>query len=331
MFQVPPIVHVHCADLKINNFSPYWNKEQCCQEAEKQTLPKLCGEVNATALGSKSPAPGCSCIDFLACKTVVLTATSISHYWESLDAIGSVQNMMPDMKIIVMDLGMWESQRNQIQRLRNVEIINFPFEAFPRHVMKLNTYAWKALSIQMMLSKYEAVLYMDASIRLTRPLVDIFLPDLQNFPLRVFGNYMYDGAFTMEETYEYLRVTRKQVSKCHQKEGNLQLYRNCSFLHERILSHLVDCALHKECIAPAGSSPYSCNMGMYREQVRNIEKIDIVENIGCHRFDQSVMTSVLEREFQLPNDSPIVDPADADRSRVIWRYETKCFTLYLDY
>ena len=198
--------------------------------------------------------------------------------------------------------------------------------AFPPHVKKLDTYAWKPLSIQLILSRYEVIVYMDASIRLTRPLVDFLLPDLYDFPLRVCN-----GAYTMDETYAYLNVTRKQVSKRYQKEGTFQLYRNCSFLHERILSHFVDCALHKECIAPAWSSPYFCFRSMYDKQVRDIEKIDVFENIGCHRYDQSALTSILEREFHLPNDSPLFHDGHAAQTRVILRYETKCFTLYVDY
>ncbi len=322
---------MHCSDLEVNNVSPYWNKKICCQKAASQFLSDLCGEVNATTLGKESRVPGCSCIDFMACKTVVLTATSISHYWESLDAIGSVQNMMPDMKIIVVDLGMWESQRNQMQRLRNVEIFDFPFQAFPPHVKKLDTYAWKPLSIQLILSRYEVIAYMDASIRLIRPLMDFLLSDLHDFPLKVINNHFFDGAYTMDETYAYLKVTRKQVSKRYQKEGTFQLYRNCSFLHKRILSHFVDCALHKECIAPPWSSPYFCFSSMYEKQVQNIEKIDVFENIGCHRYDQSALTSILEREFHLPNDSPLFHDGHAVQTRVIRRYETKCFTLYVDY
>ena len=92
----------------------------------------------------------------------------------------------------------------------------------------------------------------------------------------------------------YLGVSRKQMSKHYQKEGGLQLYRNCSFIHERILSHLVDCTLHKECIAPAGGSPYFCSSTKYQEQVQDIANIDIIENVGfafgCHRYDQSVLT-----------------------------------------
>ena len=329
-FQVQPTIHVDCLDLTLHNSSPYWNKKQCCQEADKHTLSHLCREINATTLGNESRVPGCSCIDLMACKTVVLVAISSNHWNESLDAIGSIQNMMPNTKIIVLDLGMWKSQIKQTQRLRNVEIVKFPFDAFPPHVQTLMTYAWKPIAIQMILSKYEVVLYLDASIRLTSPLVRI-LPDLQYFPFKIYSISRYDGAYTMEETYEYLKITRKQVSKLYQKETGFQLYRNCSLLHERILSHFVDCALHEECIAPPGSSPFGCDNKKYEEQVENIEKIDVIENIGCHRFDQSAMTSILEREFHLPNDSPIVDGTDSEQMRIVLRDVTKCFTLYLDY
>ena len=275
---------------------PYRNKDHCFQEAGKQTLPELCGELNAFSIRNDSRIEGCTCTDLMACKAIVLTATSSNHWLESLDAIASVQNIMPDMKIIMMDLGMSAEQAEQLQRLLNVEVREFPFDSFPPHVRKLEVFAWKSLSMQMMLSEYEVVFYMDASIRLRRPLVDILIPGVQNFPIKVHSNEWYDGAFTREETYKYLGVTRKQVSKRFQKEGCLLMYRNCSFLHERILSVLVDCALHEECIAPSGALPYGCDMTKHRQQKSQIKTVEQVEYIGCHRFDQSALTSVLERE-----------------------------------
>ena len=266
----------------------------------------------------------------MACKAIVLTAASSNHWLESLDAIASVQNVMPDMKIIMMDLGMSAEQAEQLQRLRNVEVRKFPFDSFPPHVRKLEVFAWKSLSMQMMLSEYEVVFYMDASIRLRRPLVDILIPSVQNFPIKVHSNEWYDGAFTREETYKYLGVTRKQVSKRLQKRGGLLMYRNCSFLHERILSALVDCALHEECIAPSGASPYGCDFNNYRQQMNQIKTIEQVEYIGCHRFDQSALTSVLEREFQFADQHPVVDPKPFSQSLVVWRNPTKCFTLFLE-
>ena len=266
----------------------------------------------------------------MACKAVVLTAASSNHWGESLDAIASVQNTMPDMKIVMMDLGMRTDQVGQLQRLRNVEVRKFPFDSFPPHVRRLKVMAWKSLSMKMMLSEYEVVFYMDASIRLTRPLVDILIPAVQKFPIKVNMNGKYDGAFTRDETYKYLGVTRKQVSKRCQKEGGLQMYRNCSFLHERILSALVDCALHEKCIAPPGSTHFGCDMDKYHQQVRQIRTIEQVEFIGCHRFDQSVMTSVLEREFHFDDWHPVVSPVAFRKSLVVWRRVSKCFTLYLN-
>ena len=311
------------------NPTPYRNKKHCCQKAEKQTLSELCGAVNASTIRNDSHVQGCTCADLMACKAVVLTATSSNHWLESLDALASVQNMMPDIKIIMMDLGMDAAQVEQLKRLVNVEVRKFPFDSFPPHVRRLEVFAWKSLSMQMMLSEYEVVFYMDSSIRLRRPLVDILIPAVQKFPIKVNGNGMYDGAFTREETYKYLGVTRKQVSKRCQKEGGLQMYRNCSFLHERILSALVDCALHEECIAPSGSSPYGCDMDKYRRQMHQINTIEQFEYIGCHRFDQSAMTSVLEREFHFADQHPAVSPQAFLQSLVVWRYPTKCYTLFL--
>ena len=185
-------------------------------------------------------------------------------------------------------------------------------------------------AIQKILSEYEIVLFMDASIRLRRPLVDILFSEIQKFPIRVNSNGFYDGAFTREETYRYLGVTRKQVGKRFQKESGLTIFRNCSFLQERVVSPLVDCALHEECIAPSGSSPLGCNFDKYKEQVKQIDTIEEVANIGCHRFDQSTLTAVVYKEFHFPSDHYVVDPAGYSETMVVWRNPTKCFTLFLN-
>ena len=70
----------------------------------------------------------------MACKAIVLTATSSNHWLELLDAIASIRNVMPDMKIIVMDLGMSAEEAEQLQRLLNVEVRKFSFDSFPPHV-----------------------------------------------------------------------------------------------------------------------------------------------------------------------------------------------------
>ena len=65
----------------------------------------------------------------------------------------------------------------------------------------------------MMLLKYELVSYIDASIRLTQPLVDLLLPDLQKFPIMVYAHGLFDGAYTMDETYDDIS---RSVSKANE-------------------------------------------------------------------------------------------------------------------
>ena len=322
------MVTVHCSGLELPKALPYRNKKQCCHFAESKTLPQLCGAINDSSIGSESHVDGCTCIDFMACKTVVVTAVSALYWWNSLDAIASVQSTMPDVRIKVADLGMWQSQADYMRRLRNVEVFAFPFESFPPHVRNLKTYAWKPLLVHMFLLQYEVVFYMDSSARLKCSLTHQLLDGLRNFPIRVQLNSFYDGSFTSDGTYEYLGVTRRRAGKCIQLDANRLLFRNSSFLYQKIMSHFVDCALHEECIAPPGSSPYGCDMVKYYQRVQNIDKLEVVENIGCHRFDQSVLTVLLGREFQCKN-SPAED-INYSTSTALWRYPTRCFTVFLN-
>ena len=119
--------------MELLNPIPYRNKKHCGQEAEKRTLPELCGELNASSIRNDSRVEGCTCTDLMACKAIVLTAASSNHWLQSLDAIASVQNVMPDMKIIMMDLGMSAEQVEQLQHLHNVEVRNSPLT--PSHPM----------------------------------------------------------------------------------------------------------------------------------------------------------------------------------------------------
>lgn len=57
-----------------------------------------------------------ACVDFIwLAKMVVLTATLSNHWMELPDAIASVQNIVPDMTIVVLDLGISNKQAEQLQ------------------------------------------------------------------------------------------------------------------------------------------------------------------------------------------------------------------------
>ena len=319
-------------DFKLSNTKPYFNKENCCLRGQYKSLVELCGEVNETTLGNKTvrvgdgvSASSCTCIDFMACKTVALTAASSNHHSELQDAIASVQNFHPNMKIIVYNLGLLDCEVKHLNKMHNVEVARFPFDQYPSHVGKLMNYAWKIFAINKTLQVHEIVFWMDASVRLNAPLTDKVLHDLQAFPFRGELLYpFYDAAVSYDSTYKWFGVTRRLMSRKSQVQGTMQFLRNSPFLHKRIYKEMVRCALDTECIDPLDSSPF-CSQKVYFFEDED-ELPEEIPNCKCFRYDQSALTILIHREFNVTRNTPYV--ASLSYTLNVHREYTHCFTMY---
>ena len=312
----------------IINLQPYFNKEACCKYAQNKSLPELCGEVNETTLGNRSlSSPACSCIDFMACKTVALTGISSDHYDEVQDAIASVQNFHPDMEIFMYDLGLKPCEVEHFNSLHNVKVIEFPFEHFPPYVRHLKNFAWKILGIHAMLQEHEIVFWMDASVRLYRPVTDKVLYDLQVFPHRAEMHWSnYDGMYSYDSTYKWFGVTRAQMGKKGQVEGGKQFLRNCTFLYHKIYNELLECAKDHLCIEPPGHT-MRCTELTPDKHPSAVTRPEDVPNRECFRYDQSALTIVLHKHFNLNASSR---PVRSLRETLgVHRQYTTCYTLHL--
>ena len=312
--------------LTVSNPKRYFNKEVCCQHAQGKSLEKLCGVVNETTLGNKklSGLP-CTCVDFMACKTVALTAISSDHYREVQDAIASVQNFHPNMNILVYDLGLKFCELEHLRTLYNVKVVQFPFERYPPHVSSLGNYAWKILVINATLQSHDIVFWMDSSIRLKAPLTDKILSDLQVFPFRAQQVALYDGVFTYDCMYKWFGVTRAQMGKKFQIQATVQFLRNSPFLHKNIYSELVECALAKDCISPPFSTRFCLGLlvGIYPS---NDILPEDVENGHCFRYDQSALTIVIYKNLNITRETTFLNyfPESLD----LYRQYTECFFLF---
>ena len=310
------------------NTQPYFNKKACCKYAQNKSLPELCGEVNETTLGNRSlSSPACSCIDFMACKTVALTGISSDHYDEVQDAIASVQNFHPDMKIIVYNVGLKPCEVEHLNRLRNVKVIRFPFERFPPHVRHLKSYAWKILATDAILQEHEIVFWMDASVRLYRPVTDKVLHDLQAFPYRAeMHSLAYDGMYSYDSTYKWFGVTRAQMGKKGQVESGKQFLRNCLFLYQKMYNKLLKCAKDQSCLEPPGHALYCKELPPGKRPNKNT-RLEDVPNRNCFRYDQSALTIVLHKHFNLTASSRPV--SSFHETLGVYRQPTACYTVYL--
>ena len=272
----------------------------CCKsdQALTMTLEELCKNE-----GSIRSDTGCECTDFMLCKIVVVTGFSSNHFMESKDFFGSIYKHMPNTKIIVFNLGLKPNEVKELKSYCSLEVRDFQFDHYPKHMEDLYSYAFKPLMLEEISKEYELILYCDASCRLQKP-INSLLKHLVRFPL-VGGS---PSTFPMTTTthdgmlkYLKLNYSRAVLSHVHASiEANSLIMWFTALLKEKIMKYWVDCALHRDCIAPQGSSRFGCGMYIYLHPEVLGEKY-----AGCHRYDQSAINLILFREFGLNATRPL--------------------------
>jgi len=231
-------------------------------------------------------------------RLVALTAFSSNHYREALDMIGSVQKYLPHTKIIVYDIGLTAKERKKVLTFCNVELISFNFTKYPPHVkMNLNNYAWKPLILQELVGhEYDVILYGDASLRVTEHNTITALQCLLDFPFLAIGASGFASVMsvTHDEMIKYFQFPPSRQYMAHwrpiQANGWFLLVNDLT--RQKLVAPWVDCALHKECIAPEGA----------RRECNNTLKFNVHKDgtyVGCHRYDQSALNIILAKSFGL--------------------------------
>ena len=268
-------------------------RRHCCGEVAGIPLETIC-----STYGSKIPLRGidltstnCSCEDFLYCRLVVMTGISSNHFNEAQDMIGGIQSKLPYTRLIVYDLGLNDQERDQLATYCNVQVRPFNFSKYPPHTKRLETYAWKPILTAETSREYEVVLYGDASMRIINAEK---LPSLLlKFPYvagRMDTHLI--TVMTHDSTLKYLKLnlSREMAAKIMNGtvEANFCVWFTES-IKEKWLKRWLDCALHKECIAPHGSSPYGCQ-SLHDPSGKG-------SYAGCHRFDQSALNVIMYQEF----------------------------------
>ena len=266
----------------------------CCKLISGILLEKICLlKTNLVPIQGQD-LMNCTCQDFLYCRLVVVTAISSNHFREAQDMFASVQANLPHTRLIVYDLGLGVGEKTQLSKYCNIEVRSLDFSKYPLHVKKLETYAWKPIITSEIIREYEVVMYGDASIRIFRPATEKLIPLLLEFPF-VAGpiGSIRITALTHSSTLNFLGLNMSRAMAAEEINGTIAATTFCawftSLIREKWMKRWLECALHKECIAPPGTSPYGCKF--------NLLKKNDGRYIGCHRFDQSALNVLLYQEF----------------------------------
>ena len=267
---------------------PGRNETDCCIMAVSHRLEVLC----QTDFDYPEMAQQCSCTDYMLCKLVIVTALSSNHFVESQDFFASVYSNFPTLKIIVYDIGL---ATNEVKRLKSycnvMEIRDYKFDQYPNYTRQLDRHAWKPFIFQEMSDEFEFFLYCDASCRIHKTFSSYF-PVLVKYPilLHVPRSTIPIVRTTHESTINYLvpDLQRSYLLKLLNGyfESNAVLVWSTNYFKKKIMSPLLDCAMHQECISPKGSKMRPCN---FRGTAPD-------GYAGCHR-EQSAFNLLIMKEL----------------------------------
>ena len=233
------------------------------------------------------------CVQLMLNRLVIATGFSSNHYNQALNMIASVQAVMPEVKLIVYDLGMTSQQRETVLRMCGVELRTFDFTKYPQHVRDLFKYAWKPIIANELVRDYEVVMWGDASVRLLKPLQEYILPNLLDSEIPFVGTKFNAPIVQMTHsgTLNYFNMTRESMQGVPTLQGGCWVLWFIKKM-KRLMSRWEDCALHEECIAPKGTHVCNC-----KTKTWNSNTPQEVDYCGCHRFDQSALNIILTQEF----------------------------------
>lgn len=267
-------------------------RKHCCSDIAGIPLEAIC-----PSFGSRTPLyrfNNCTCEDFLYCRFVVMGAFSSNHYHEAQDMIGSVQTNLPYTRLVVYDLGLSTTEKAQLATYCNVEVRPLNFTKYKPYVKHLEKFAWKPIITSELSKEYEVILYGDSSMRVKEKFAEKFLPLLLDFPFvsgPPAGHAHPITIYTHDAMLNYLRFNLSREMAAEKLDNSLQTVSLVWFtklIKEKWLKRWLDCALHEECIAPPGSSPYGCKPHRASDKGRYI---------GCHRFDMSALNVIIYQEF----------------------------------
>ena len=222
---------------------------------------------------------------------VPVTGCSSNHFGEFKRHIGEFTKHYPGVKIYFYDLGLSNSEVDEIKMMPFMVYRKFDFEAYPAHVRNLLNYAWKVLIIQQMLSEFDGTMWFDSSIK--------FLENQQNHTHGLMEQlarhnigvmfYVHSAfhsiiAGTHPGMMEYLPMEKTAALK-KMLQANAVIYINKDEVQRYILKWLVICALKLDCIAPPGSKQ-SCGFHFPRDRFG-----------GCHRYDQSLQNILVSNVY----------------------------------
>lgn len=186
---------------------------------------------------------------------VVITYSSGLYFDRLMNLIGSLHYFEPGQMIWVYDLGMTRAQRQQVECISFVRLMNIPLDALPLHVSNLFNYAWKIAILNDMQNhpEIEAFILMDAGCEISKPNA---LSHVKHELRKVgFWGVLQPNYILKKTSPITLKMMGIDLNRLDDKQfcaGGLIAFAIDSHAYRNVIPSAMKCAMIEECIAPLG-------------------------------------------------------------------------------
>lgn len=193
-----------------------------------------------------------------------------------------------DLKLIVYDVGLYRRERALIEDYCGCEVRTVDYSVYPDHVAYTNNFAWRPIALQSLLEEFGAVIYVEPTTRFksSNSLNFVRSRGKNHYMLWDTPAFTSVTGYTSKGMFTYLKETRCSFLEAGMIDSQVVvLYRTNTTWHTLMKPWLM-CALNPECIAPSWSRLDGCLH--YRRP----------QTTGCHRFDMSALSIIVNRGSQ---------------------------------
>ncbi|XP_005101163.1 uncharacterized protein LOC101846889 [Aplysia californica] len=193
-----------------------------------------------------------------------------------------------DVQLIVYDLGLYQKERELLKKYGHCEVRDFDYESFPRHVSFRETYAWRPIVLQNVLLEHGSAMYVEPTTRFKNPSSPNYLRMRGSRSYFVWDHVLFTSlvAYSDRDMFTFVNENRCTFKECSLLSPEaIVLYRTETTWNE-LMKPWLKCALNEDCISPQHAR-YSGCFDIRRPRTT-----------GCHRYDMSALTMVLNRASQ---------------------------------
>ncbi|KAK3593260.1 hypothetical protein CHS0354_012351 [Potamilus streckersoni] len=221
----------------------------------------------------------------------LVTAVTSSDFWDVQGLLKQfnhrLKKLFPDAKMIVYDIGLYQSETELLKKYGFVEVRSFQTSQYPSHVGDISNYAWRPIIIQSILEEFGSVIWISPQSRIAHAtdLKQLKYRGDRHFFAWQTKEYIATIAYTNPKTFTYLNESRCCFLESGLVDMSMLVFYRTNFTWNAIMKPWLKCTLNKDCLIPP-KARYSGCFHMRKPKTT-----------GCHRYDQSVLSIILDRVF----------------------------------